>query len=142
MLLSLQFPSPTKGTRLYSIIKWKCPGCQETDLFISRNPYRFGYALKMPGRCAVCGEDFVRETGFYSAALWTSYPITIVIAVPFILLLLFVLHMDYVLFFVVFSAIMFILQPLIMRTGRAILLNMFIDYKPVEKASAEQSLKP
>jgi Protein of unknown function (DUF983) len=142
MLQPIQWIQPKKGSRSYSILKWKCPGCQQTDLFISANPYRFGYTLKMPDRCPVCGADFVRETGFYSAALWTSYPITIAVALPCILILLFVFHMNYVLFFLVFSSFMFLMQPLIMRTGRAILLNMFIDYQPNHKPLVDQHTKP
>jgi uncharacterized protein (DUF983 family) len=121
---------PEKGTKTYSVLKGKCPRCQEGDLFITSNPYHSGEMMRMHTNCPVCGEDFRRETGFYSAALWTSYPITLLLALACIVLLLFVFHLSMLPFFVLFSLIMLLLQPFIMRWGRAILLNMFVDFDP------------
>ncbi|MFN3939264.1 MAG: DUF983 domain-containing protein [Chitinophagales bacterium] len=99
-------------------------------MFLSANPYRFGSMMKMPERCPVCNADFQREAGFYSAALWTSYPITIGIGAICVVLFLFVLHFTATATLILLGIVLLILQPLIMRTGRALLLNNFLKYDP------------
>lgn len=121
---------PAYGSKMYSIVHGKCPRCQQGELFVSANPYKVGQMIAMCSRCEVCKTDFPRETGFYSVALWTSYPKTILIALIFMLLYLLVLHLSMLLFFIFFSLSMLLLPPIIMRLGRAILLNMFIDFDP------------
>lgn len=97
-------------------------------MFLQKNPYHLGKMLEMPDRCPVCHADFQRESGFYSAALWTSYPITIIIGAISIVLFLFVFHLSANASLVFLGIILFALQPLIMRTGRAILLSHFLQY--------------
>lgn len=99
-------------------------------MFLSSNPYRFGNMMEMPERCPVCKADFQRESGFYSAALWTSYPISIIIGAICIVLFLFVFHFTATTSLIILAIILFALQPLIMRTGRALLLNNFLRYDP------------
>ena len=70
-----------KGTKLNSILKLKCPRCQEGDLFTVKNPYRLKYLDKMPTYCPVCGEDLQREVGFYYGAMMISHATTTLIAV-------------------------------------------------------------
>lgn len=46
-----------KGTKLYSILRFKCPRCQDGDLFKVNNPYRLKYLDKMPHYFDKYGED-------------------------------------------------------------------------------------
>jgi succinate-acetate transporter protein len=82
----------------------------------------------MPDSCLVCGQDFKIEPGFYIGALWTSFPIVIFIMTLLSVLLLVYLKMELNLFFVVLTAILFLLQPIIIRYGRAIWIHVFVDY--------------
>ena len=68
-------------TKLYSIIKLKCPRCHRANLFLTRNPYNLKMFDKMPDKCPVCGEDFVRESGFYWGAMMVSHATTTLVAV-------------------------------------------------------------
>jgi uncharacterized protein (DUF983 family) len=85
--------------------------------------------MKMPDRCPVCGQDFQIEPGFYIGALWTSFPIVIFIMALLSILLLVFIKMDLNWFFVSLTLVLFILQPLIIRLGRAIWINIFVDYE-------------
>lgn len=85
--------------------------------------------MKMPDRCPACGQDFQIEPGFYIGALWTSFPIVIFIMALLSILLLVIIRMDLNWFFVVLTLILFMLQPLIIRLGRAIWINIFVDYE-------------
>lgn len=84
--------------------------------------------LKMPPRCPVCKQDYVFETGFYSAALWTSYPIVILLAGIIILIVFGWLHISGFWLLLITGALLISLQPYIMRLGRSILINNFVDY--------------
>jgi uncharacterized protein (DUF983 family) len=120
-----------KGTKLYSILKLKCPRCQVGNLFSNPGLFVFSGILEMPNKCSHCKQDFKLEPGFYTAALWISYPIVLIIFIP---LLLLGLSLDSINSFfkflypliIIFS---FMLQIPLMRIARAVLLNMTIDYK-------------
>ncbi|MBK6730097.1 MAG: DUF983 domain-containing protein [Bacteroidetes bacterium] len=99
-------------------------------MFSNTNPYQLKGMMHMPDRCPVCKADFQRESGFYSAALWTSYPISILIGAICIVLFLFVFHLSAIVSLVLLGVVLLALQPLIMRTGRSILLQQFVKYNP------------
>ncbi|MCE7041720.1 DUF983 domain-containing protein [Dyadobacter sp. CY312] len=116
-------------SKLYSVARMKCPRCHKGNLFSTRNPYSFKGALDMPDRCTECNQDFKIEPGFYIGALWTSFPIVIFIMTLLSIFFLAYLKMDMNWFFVVITAILFSLQPIIIRLARAIWINIFVDYE-------------
>ncbi|WP_157494924.1 DUF983 domain-containing protein [Flavobacterium sp. KJJ] len=71
-------------TKLYNIFLLKCPRCYKGNLFTNPGLFVFKSILKMPERCPQCNQDFRIEPGFYSAALWISYPIVLILFVPMI----------------------------------------------------------
>ncbi len=125
----MDFKLLKKGSKVYSILKLKCPKCHDGNLFVFKNPYRLKGGLKMDDNCTVCGQDFVIEPGFYYGALWMSYPIVILIIIA--LTSFFYLYLDYSLlkFMLILSVVMMSLQPLIIRLGRAIWIRIFVKYQ-------------
>jgi len=119
-----------KGTKQYSILKLKCPRCQIGNLF--NNPGLFVYKdiLEMPDKCPHCKQDFKIEPGFYSAALWISYPIVLATFIPLVILgfSLDSIHGFFKFIYPLLILFSFMLQIPLMRLARAILLNMTIDY--------------
>lgn len=83
----------------------------------------------MPDKCPVCKQDFVKEPGFYSGALWVSYPIVMGILILTGVILYFLFKLSFYKVLVVAVGVLLILQPLIMRYSRAIWINLFVDYK-------------
>lgn len=130
---SLFFNPFKKGTKLYSILKLKCPKCHEGDLFLNKNPYKLKDLDKMPKRCAVCGEDLYRETGFYYGAMMISHATTTVIAV--------IVHLTVYHFYgwaiapnlISLLTLLIVSFPLVFRSSRAIWLNVFVKYEPPKK---------
>lgn len=122
-----------KGTKLYSILKLKCPKCHEGELFLNKNPYKLKYLDKMPTSCSVCGEDLYRETGFYYGAMMISHATTTVIAV--------IVHLTVFHFYgwvvapnlISLLTILIFSFPLVFRSSRAIWLNLFVKYDPLKK---------
>ncbi|MGZ0017553.1 DUF983 domain-containing protein [Yeosuana sp. AK3] len=119
-----------KGTKLYSVLKLKCPRCQIGNLFTNPGLFVFSGILEMPDKCPHCKQDFKLEPGFYTAALWISYPVVLIIFIPLILLgfSLDDLHSFFKYLYPVIIILAFVLQIPLMRIARAVLLNMTIDY--------------
>jgi phage FluMu protein Com len=119
-----------KGTKRYSILKLKCPRCQVGNLFSNPGLFVFSRILEMPDKCPHCKQDFKLEPGFYTAALWISYPIVLIIFIPLVLLgfSLDNIHSFFKFLYPLIVLFSFMLQVPIMRIARAILLNMTIDY--------------
>ena len=61
-----------KGTKLYSIIKFKCPSCNEGNFFIS-HPYNFKTTGDVLDQCPKCSVKYMLEPGFYQGALYVAY---------------------------------------------------------------------
>jgi uncharacterized protein (DUF983 family) len=61
-----------KGTKLYSIIKFKCPSCHEGNFFIS-HPYNLKNTGDVLDKCPKCYVNYMLETGFYQGALYVAY---------------------------------------------------------------------
>lgn len=118
-----------KGSKGYSIVHLKCPKCHEGHLFSESNAWNLTKMLDMPDRCPVCKQDFNIEPGFYTGALWVSFPIVIVIGL-ILLSPLFLYPDSFNTVLIIGVLIMFLLQPIIMRWGRAIWINLFVDYSP------------
>lgn len=83
----------------------------------------------MPPACIVCKQDFRIEYGFYSGALWTSYPI--VVFIDLLILSTIFLYPQYIVAIcATMLTVSLLLQPWIMRLGRAIWINIFVRYDP------------
>ncbi|MGB0368672.1 MAG: DUF983 domain-containing protein, partial [Flavobacteriales bacterium] len=70
-----------KGSKIYSMLRLKCPRCHEGDLFLHKNPYSFTKLEKMPDNCPVCDQKYWPEPGFYYGAMYVSYALTIALSV-------------------------------------------------------------
>ena len=119
-----------KGTKIYSIIKLKCPHCQEGNLFIIQNPYNLKMFDKMPDKCPVCGEDFIRESGFYWGAMMVSHATTTVVAVVVHFTVYAFVGWETIPNVVSLIVVILVLFPIVFRSSRAIWINIFVDYDP------------
>lgn len=119
-----------KGSKLYSIVKFKCPRCHEGNLFVEKNPYKLSMLDKMPKYCPICGLAFEPEVGYYYGAMMISHALTTVMAV--------IIHFTVFHFYgweiaphlISLLTIIIGLFPIVFRTARAIWINLFIKYEP------------
>jgi len=119
-----------KESKLLSVIRQSCPRCHEGHLFATKNPYNFKEGIRMYDSCTVCNQDFKIEPGFYIGALWTSFPIVIIIMAFLSILMLAYFKVSLNYFFVILSVSLFLLQPIITRLGRSIWIHIFVKYDP------------
>jgi uncharacterized protein (DUF983 family) len=66
-----------KRSKFSSTLNIKCPACREGNLFVNPNPYNFSHITKANKACPNCGENFVKEPGFYFGAAYVSYGLTV-----------------------------------------------------------------
>lgn len=112
-----------------SIFSLTCPRCREGNLFDEPGLFRFKNVLNMPSACPNCEQVYQIEPGFWIGALWASYPIIILIEIPFLLMAIYWQN-DHV--WIVFAGMLlaFILFfPLMLRLGRSIWIHLFIPFK-------------
>jgi uncharacterized protein (DUF983 family) len=122
-----------KGTKLYSIVNLKCPRCQEGNLFLTQNPYNLKMFDKMPNKCTVCSEDFLRESGFYWGAMMVSHATTTVVAVIVHVIVHFFAGWEIAPNVISIVTAILLLFPIVFRNSRAIWINFFVDYTPTIK---------
>ena len=117
-----------EGTKLFSIIKNKCPRCHKGDFFVSSNPLDFKQNLKLHERCPSCGLKYMIEPSFFYGAMYVSYALTVAIAIAtFIICMLLDLDLIWTLSSIIIVLILMI--PYLVRISRLIYINMFIGYR-------------
>jgi uncharacterized protein (DUF983 family) len=115
-----------KATKKYSVLKLKCPKCQEGNLFVDKNPYHLKRCLLMYERCEKCNQDFQIEPGFYYGSIWMSYPLVVIITIAITSFFYLYLEVNFLFFIFILTTTMLSLQPLILRLGRAAWLTIFV----------------
>ena len=119
-----------KGTFWYSVVKEKCPRCQEGDLFVSKNWYALRNIGGTPDRCPVCGQDYKMEDGFFLGATYVSYGITIGLTVPILAAAYVLFHLEYMQLLPLIIGLLVVLMPPVLRVSRSIWFNFFVHYEP------------
>jgi uncharacterized protein (DUF983 family) len=118
----------SKGSKLYSIIKFKCPRCNEGEFFVS-HPYDLSKIGDIKEHCSECGLKYEKEPGFYYGAMYVAYALGVALFVT--------LWTSFNLFFpfvsvgiqilVIILATVF-LSPVMYALSKIIWANMFIGY--------------
>jgi len=81
--------------------------------------------------CPVCGQDYTIEPGYYTAAMWISYPILMILLVPAMLIVALNggSYRSNMLAITLAIGLALILQIPLIRYSRAILINIDIAYR-------------
>ncbi len=117
-----------KGTKIYSIIKSKCPVCHVGELYENPNPYKISETLSMPERCSNCNVKYRLEPAFFYGAMYVSYGVGIAFAVAAFVISYWMLGLDRLtsFFMIVLTLIAFL--PIIARVSRNIWINGFFKF--------------
>lgn len=117
-----------KGNKIYSILALKCPRCHQGDLFIKKGWFRITHMLDMPDSCSVCKQKYEIEPGFWLGALWTSYPIVVMIELPFLLTAILAYNINPFVVIGLMALLFLIMWSTILRLGRSIWINLSIHF--------------
>lgn len=126
-----------KGTKLYSVLFNKCPHCQEGDFFVSKNAFDFKEFAKINPVCSKCGENFMKEVGFFYGSMYVSYGLTIALGVGMYLVMCLLLKLSELSFLISFVAAGLLLWTTIFRKARLVWINLFVKYDAKAKVRSE-----
>jgi uncharacterized protein (DUF983 family) len=124
-----------KGTKLNSILRMKCPRCQEGDFFTS-HPYDLKNAGNIHEHCPKCNLKYEMEPGFYQGAMYVSYALGVALFVT--------LWVSFNLFFPslstgaqvgIVAVSSLVLTPIMYALSKIIWANLFIKFDKKEVKS-------
>jgi uncharacterized protein (DUF983 family) len=118
-----------KGSKSYSILKYKCPRCHEGDLFYTPT-FSFKKTFEMPKSCNVCNQKYEIEPGFYWGAMYVSYALSGGYMLFGFALLFFLVGLNPIVSYAVITLLVIPLYPLFFRLSRSVWINLFVKYRP------------
>lgn len=124
-----------KGSKLYSIFRFKCPRCHEGEVFESRNPYDLSRMFKMKDTCSNCGFRYEIEPGFFYGAMYVSYGYTVAVFVATYIIMNLIYDPSIIDVVIALAILLVIGSPLIFRLARITYLNLFVKYRPEKRGA-------
>jgi len=113
----------------------QCPHCREGKIFAKENAYDFKGNLEMHENCPICNQVTEIEVGFYYGTSYVSYILTVALSgFTFVVWCIFIgisVDDNRVFYWLgINSALVLVLQPLLMRFSRTLWLSWFVNYDP------------
>ena len=118
----------SKGHKLYSIFRNKCPRCHEGDFFkykISLHPKKI---MALHHQCPKCNLKYMLEPSFYFGAMYVNYAITVVLFVSIFIIANVFLTLSILYSFIAVIVVSLLLTPVTLRLSRIIWINFFVSY--------------
>lgn len=112
-----------KGTKLYGMLKFKCPRCHEGDLFKTPT-FSFKKSFEIHDRCSHCDNNFLPEPGYFYGAMFVSYIFTAFFSLGFVMFFHWVLGWSTEASFALLLGTGALFFVLIFRLSRSIYINL------------------
>jgi uncharacterized protein (DUF983 family) len=113
-----------------SVVQLTCPKCRKAPLFEKRGWFIYRRMLNMHTNCSNCQLKYEIEPGFWTGALWASYPIVLLVEIPFLMMALFsALTSPWAIVGIMIAAFL-ICWPVFLRLGRSIWIHAWMKYDP------------
>ncbi|ARV06670.1 DUF983 domain-containing protein [Polaribacter sp. SA4-10] len=117
-----------KGTKLYSVLKGKCPRCQEGDFFKYGFTFNPSKVTKLHDNCPKCNLKYMIEPSFFYGAMYVNYGITVGLSIITFLVAKLIFGLTLLQTFSAIIATLLILAPVNLRLSRIIWINMFVSH--------------
>jgi len=116
-----------KNSKLYSILRFKCPKCYKGDFYKAKHPYELSKMGKRHTHCSNCGFKYEIETGFFQGSYYVTYALGVALFVGSCGLgYAFGIRHPLGLFFFFLGALL-VSTPIIYALSKIIWLNVFIS---------------
>lgn len=117
-----------KGTKLYSILKIKCPRCQEGSFF-EGSITSLSQMGKVRKECLKCHLKYSIEPSFYQGSYYVAYALGVALFITiWVLNLLFFPNKGPGFLFLSFLIPLIILSPILYRLSKIIWANLFLKF--------------
>jgi len=123
-----------KGTKLYSVLKAKCPRCHEGEFFkhkVTLNPSKI---TKLHTNCPKCDLKYMMEPSFFFGAMYVNYGLSVALFVGIFIIAKMIFGLSILQSFIAIVVISLLLTPFTLRLSRIIWINIFVSYNKIVKA--------
>jgi hypothetical protein len=120
----------SKGSKLFGIVRMKCPCCHEGDLFTHPNPYNLAHFSDMPKRCPVCNQSYEPEPNFFYGAMYVSYGYAVALFVATYIVAQSWLGFGLWQTVAALGVVSFLLGPFLFRLSRSTYFHLFVHFDP------------
>ncbi|WP_088324379.1 DUF983 domain-containing protein [Polaribacter tangerinus] len=122
-----------KGTKIYSVVRGKCPKCHEGDFFKYKFTFNPTKITQLHTNCSSCNLKYMMEPSFFFGAMYVNYGLTVALSVAVFIISKVFFGLDLLTSFATIVGALVILAPLNLRLSRILWINMFVSYKKKEK---------
>ena len=122
-----------KGTKLYSILKFKCPQCHEGDFFVEKGSIRMKNVTKIHENCPHCNLKYMMEPSFFYGAMYVAYALSVGLSIATFLITNLIFNFELLESFAAIIITLIALTPYSLRISRVIWINIFVPYKDSKK---------
>lgn len=118
-----------KGSKLYSIVKNKCPQCHEGDFFETNNLFQLRKLIKLHDRCDQCDFKYMMEPSFFYGAMFINYGLTVGLGIAMFIVSNLLIGLNLLQSFLSIAGIIILFTPITIRLSRLIWINIFVKFK-------------
>ncbi|MDB4204060.1 DUF983 domain-containing protein [Polaribacter sp.] len=117
-----------KGTKLFSILKMRCPKCNK-GRFYESHPYNLKKIGEVKKECNHCNLKYDMEPGFFQGSYYVSYGLGVALFVAiFVLKMLILPDLAYLSTLILMVVLLLILAPLLFALSKIIWINLFVNF--------------
>ena len=117
-----------KGTKLFSILKMRCPKCNK-GRFYESHPYNLKKIGEVKKECNNCNLKYDMEPGFFQGSYYVSYGLGVALFVAiFVLKMLILPNLAYLSTLILMVVLLLILAPLLFALSKIIWINLFVHF--------------
>ena len=117
-----------KGTKLFSILKMRCPKCNK-GRFYESHPYNLKKIGEVKKECNNCNLKYDLEPGFFQGSYYVSYGLGVALFVAiFVLKMLILPELAYLSTLILMVVVLLILAPLLFALSKIIWINLFVPF--------------
>ncbi|WP_339342869.1 DUF983 domain-containing protein [uncultured Polaribacter sp.] len=117
-----------KGTKLFSILKMRCPKCNK-GRFYESHPYNLKKIGEVKKECNNCNLKYDMEPGFFQGSYYVSYGLGVALFVAiFVLKMLILPDLAYLSTLILMVVVLLILAPLLFALSKIIWINLFVSF--------------
>lgn len=117
-----------KGTKLYSILKGKCPRCNEGAFFKYNFTFNPSKVTKLHENCSKCNLKYMIEPSFFYGAMYVNYGITVAISISIFLIAKLIFDGSLMQSFAAIFIALIVLAPVNLRLSRILWIHMFVAF--------------
>ena len=117
-----------KGTKLFSILKMRCPKCNK-GRFYESHPYNLKKIGEVKKECNNCNLKYDMEPGFFQGSYYVSYGLGVALFVAiFVLKMLILPDLAYLSTLILMVVVLLVLAPLLFALSKIIWINLFVNF--------------